>query len=216
MNSADLDDLITRLEDEMPDDPGFLGIMIQRHDWRPIWALIKEIQAGFSGGVRYPTKPDRESAWKRFCTLRNEASRRADLEKSHLRSKSEHHRDYIMSECRGIGWSSFSDAIFFFDQTSVEQMKRRAKYLTDVMRYFSEHKHEMLGQEKQECHERIQEVKEEHERFWEQNREAKEAKRDERAERCRANLERNREKYEKASGALERLRDKASDLRSKI
>jgi hypothetical protein len=216
MESDDLNKLISRLEDIMPDDSSFLGIGVCRQDWRPFWALAKDVQEGFNSGVRYPTKQLRQDAWERFNGLRNEASRRANAERGHLEAKSQHHRDVIFGDCRGIGWSAFSDAVFFFDQTTVDQMKARGGYLANVMKYFSEHKLEMLGEDKKACHERIQEVKEEHERFWSQYRDAKNARRGERAERCRANLEKNREKYRNAANALERFRNKASELRDKI
>jgi hypothetical protein len=45
-------------------------------------------------------------------------------------------------------------------------MKARGGYLSKVMKYFSEHKNEMLGEDKKMCYERIQEIKEQHERFW--------------------------------------------------
>jgi hypothetical protein len=216
MDSQGLDRLISKLDEIMPDDPGFLGIGARRQDWRPFWALAKEVQQGFNSGVRYPTKQLRQEAWKRFNALRHEGKRRADCESGHLKAKSKQHRGHIFRECRGIGWSAFSDNLFFFDRTTVDDMKARGRYLANVMRYFSEHKLEMLGEDKTACHERIQEVKEEHERFWNQYREAKNARRGERAQRRRDNLEKNREKYRNAASALERFRDKASELRDKI
>lgn len=216
MSSDELNKLIDRLEDILPSDPGFFGIGVRRQDWRPFWDLAKDVQQGFNSGVRYPSKDLRQAAWSRFNGLRNEASRRADSERSHLDSKSKQHRDSIFGDCRGIGWSAFSDAVFFFDQTTVDQMKTRGTYLSKVMSYFSRHKHEMLGEDKKACYERIQEIKEEHERFWGQYRKAQETRRGDRLERCRANLEKNREKYRNTASALERFRSKASDLRDKI
>jgi hypothetical protein len=216
MDSKDLDKLINRLRDLMPDDPGFLGIGVHRQNWKPFWALAKQVQEGFNAGVRYATKEMRQIAWERFNGVRNEASRRADSERGHLEAKSKNQRDIIFSKCSGIGWSAFSDAMFFFDPTTVEDMKARGRYLGEAMKYFSEHKLQMLGEDKRACYERLQEIKEEHERFWAQYRNAQSARRGDRAERCRANLEKNREKYRNTAAALERFQSKASELRDKI
>jgi predicted nuclease with TOPRIM domain len=79
-----------------------------------------------------------------------------------------------------------------------------------------EHKHLMLGEDKNTCHRRIQEVKEEHDRFWAQYKRAKQGQREERAVRCRSNLEKNQERYRNAARALERFRAHADELRDKI
>jgi hypothetical protein len=178
--------------------------------------LAKEIQQGFNSGLRYPTKELRQAAWEKFNSLRSEASRRADSERGHLAAKSTHHRDAIFWKCRSIGWSKLTDVIFFFDPTTIEEMKANGRALADVMKYFSENKHEMLGEDKKACHERIQEIKEEQERFWEQYKGARANRSSDRIERCRTNLEKNREKYRKASDALDRCRNRASELRDKI
>jgi predicted RNase H-like nuclease (RuvC/YqgF family) len=216
MSSDALDKLIDQLEEMMPSDPGLFGIGVERHDWKVFWDFAKEIQAGFNSGVRYPSKQLRQDAWNRFNGLRSEGSRRGNSERMHLAARSKQHRDNLFSKCSGIGWSAFLDDLFFFDQTTVEEMKTRGRYLSEAMKYLSEHKHEMLGDDKRICYERIQEVKEEHERFWAQYRRSKELRRSERAERCRANLERNRDKYRRTADALERFRDKAEELRDKI
>jgi len=216
MDSRELDKLIDELKEALPDDPGFIGIGVVRQDWRPFWALAKEIQAGFSAGVRYPTKELRQAAWERLNALRDEASRRGDRERDHLSAKSKHHRDAIFGECKGIGWSQLSDDIWFFDKTTVEQMKSRGQYLGKLMQYFSEHKTEMLPEDKSACHERIQEIKEEHDNFWAKLRESNTTRSADRMERCQSNLEKNRERYRKASEALSRFNDRASELRDKI
>ena len=74
----------------------------------------------------------------------------------------------------------------------------------------------MLGEHKKECFDRIQEIKEQHEDFWRDHHQAHEARNGDRVQRIEANLAKNREMYRNASNALERFRDKASDLRDKI
>ncbi len=208
--------MISRLKSIMPDAPGIFGIGLRRQDWKPVWALAKEIQEGFNSGVRYPTKELRQAAWERFNGLRDEASKRANSERDQLRGRSEHHKSIIFGECKGIGYSQFTDTIFFFDKTTVEQMKARGGYLAGVMKYLSEHKHEMLGEHKKECFDRIQEIKEQHDQFWREHHQAHEARHGDRAQRKEANRVKLREMYRKATDALQRFRDKASELRDKI
>ncbi len=200
----------------MPEDFGFLGLGARRQDWRPFWTLTKEVQEGFNSGVRYPSKALRQAAWERFNRLRSEASRRANWERTHLQARSKIHRDSIFSDCQGIGWSAFSDTIFFFDPTTVSDMKARGRYLANVRKYFTNHKHEMLGEDKKACYQRIREIQEEHERFWAQHKRGIELRKNERAERCRDNLAKNRGKYRHTATALERFRERAAELRGKI
>jgi hypothetical protein len=216
MNSETLDGLISDLASLMPDAPSVIGIGLHRQDWKPFWALAAKIQEGFNSGVRYPTKELRQAAWERFNALRNEARKRSTSENDQLRSRSEHHKSVIFSECKGIGYSRVTDTLFFFDKTKVWEMKARGGYLANVMKYFSNNKHEMLGEHKRECHARIQEIKEQHEEFWRDHHQAHEAKKDDRRQHLESNLAKNKEMYHRASAALERFRDKAVELRDKI
>lgn len=80
----------------------------------------------------------------------------------------------------------------------------------------SEYKHEMLGEHKQECFNRIQEVQKEHDAWWGELRREQTRRREERQARIRANLESNYERHRRASEALERLRRHADNLRDRI
>lgn len=223
MTHRQLDNMIANFRSILPDAPSPLGIFFIRHDWRPIWALSKEIQEGFSSGVRYPSREDHQAAWKRFHDLRSEANKRAAAEHEQLQIRSENHRDSILQMCKGLGWSQLMDAIFFFDRTTVEGMKEQQRRLGEAMQELKARKHEMLGEHKQQCFEKFQRVKEEQERFWSQYRDAREVKREQieagRAafrSRVQENLSANRERLAKAKSALSRFEAKADELREKI
>lgn len=226
MDCRALDSMIDRLKDLMPSAPPVF-MKATRHDWRPFWALAGEVQQGFKSVVRYPTRELREAAWMRFNTLRDEANRRGSAEWESLRSHSKNLRDIIFSDCRGITYSPFTDALFFFDRTTVSQVKAWRGYLAEAMQKLSKWKHEMLGEHKQECFERLQEVKRSHDLFWEQYRSAHQARHAEKQAQWRSkrreiiagverNLEKNREQLRKASDALRHNRNRADDLRDKI
>lgn len=226
MNCEALDRMIDRLEDIMPSAPPVF-MKASRQDWRPFWNLAGEVQRGFKSGVRYPTRELRESAWRRFNALRDQAQSRSTAERDSIRSHSENLRDIILSECRGITYSAFTDALFFFDRTTVSQVKAWQGYLAEAMQKLSKWKHEMLGEHKQQCFERLQEVKESHDLFWRQYKAAHQARHDEKQEQWRSkrreiiagverNLEKNREQLRKATDALRHNRDRADGLRDKI
>jgi NifB/MoaA-like Fe-S oxidoreductase len=102
-------------------------------------------------------------------------------------------------------------------------MKTRQGYLAKAMKYFSEVKHEMLREDKDECFKEIQRVKDEHDRFWNQCNKAKEDKRQKYVagqetfrNKIKENLSQNRDKLKNAEDALERFQEKASSVRDKI
>lgn len=230
MTHEDLDRMIQRFKEDMPPAPNVLGLFFARHDWRPVWALAKAIQEGFSSGLRYPTHELHQDAWRRFNELRTEASTRAKDEYTWLETKSAQHRSVVLDICKGIGWSPLSDALFFFDKTTVERMKGFQKYLSQAMKELKDRKHEMLGEHKKECFERIQEIKEQHEHFWRVHNDNSQTKRVQYAareqeytarkqafkEKTTENLAKNRERLRNATDAHERFELEVSELRSKI
>lgn len=226
MDSQALDRMIDRLGSVMPSAPPIF-VKATRQDWRPFWALAGEVQQAFKSGVRYPTRELREAAWLRFNVLRDEANRRATAERAALHSHSKNLRDIIFSDCRGIIYSPLTDVLFFFDRTTVSQVKGWQGYLADAMQRLSKWKYEMLGEHKQECFERLQEVKRSHDLFWEQYRSAHQARHAEKQTQWRSkrreiiagverNLEKNREQLGKTSDALRHNRNRADELRDKI
>jgi hypothetical protein len=89
-----LDKLIGELESmiDLKTGQGFSGVITvlvpTSVTWGDIWAKAAEIQDGFKG-VRYPTKAQREGAWQRFNSSRDDASRLGKDERDSRRWKSE-------------------------------------------------------------------------------------------------------------------------------
>lgn len=208
--------MIKNLEAEMPPAPGVFGIGLERHDWGSWWAQAKRVQLAFNSKPRYPTGKQRQAAWDKFNALRNEASQRANSERSQFVSKSTDLRDNIIGQCEGIGWSSVSDDIFFFDRTTADQMKRRSQYLRSAMEFLRDNKHKMLGEHKQECFQRFQEIKEEHELFWSQYKQALSTRSSHARQKIKDNLDKNRDRHSKTMEALSRQIDRADELKDKI
>lgn len=222
MDWESLDEMIDEFRRSMPPAPSALGIFIERHDWRPVWQQAREIQEAFRS-IRYPTRELRQAAWTRFSEFRMEASRRADSERDWLRLRSEQHRNDILYECKGLDYSKLTDLLFFFDPTTVEDMKQAGRKLGHAMRMLKERKHEMLPEHKQQCFDRFQEIKESHENFWADYREARDQRRHQHEEKRRAiiakveaNLDKNRDELRRAKAALERTQERISELRDKI
>ena len=140
-----------------------------------------------------------------------------------IRGRSGERRNEILSEANSAEYRPIEDAIFFFDRTTVEQMKVKARLLKEAFEKLSESKGEMLGEHKRECHERLREVRESHDIWWSRyketwdqrhtdHQEARETKR----ERIRTNLDKNREKLRNAEERLEKVRESVVENRSKL
>jgi F0F1-type ATP synthase membrane subunit b/b' len=74
----------------------------------------------------------------------------------------------------------------------------------------------MFGEHKQECFNRIQEVRAVQDAWWEMLTQHRSRSFEERQARIRANLEQNYERHRKAAAALESCRAHADELRDQI
>lgn len=199
------------------------GFVMILHDFRPVWDKAREIQAGFNGGVRFPTPQTRQAAWERFNAQRDEASRVFDEQKEQIRDRSRKRRDDILSEADSAMYDPMTDVMFFFDRTTVEEMKVKAGQLKEAFARLSGYKHEMLGEHKQECHERLQEVRESHDLWWSRYKEAqgqrhtgRQEARESKKERIQTNLDKNRERLLDTEERLERIRANVEENRDKL
>lgn len=207
----------------MPPNPEGIGLSVTRHDWRPIWNLVQEIQALFKAGGQFTSGHQRQAAWERFQELRSTASRRAQREREKFIALSTDHRESILYMCKGLGYSRIDDILFFFDPVTTHDMRAQGRTLADAMKRLSEWKTEMLAEHKQQCFDRFQVIREQHALFWSQYKEARDVRhrqfqerRAELVERTRNNLEKNRRQLESAMSALSRHQDKARSLRQQI
>jgi RecG-like helicase len=189
------------------------------YDWRPAWDKAREIQEAFKSGIRYPTVAERQNAWTRFNDVRNDLSRRSNADRDSVFTGSKAWRDLIMSEIESARYSKLGDVIFFFDPTTAEDMKRMGERLKEAGRRLSENKHQMLREHKDECFQRIQEVRATHDAFWGEYKKAREVRQHEHRQRISevlarvdANISSNHEKKAKAEGALERVEENIAKL----
>lgn len=226
-----IETMIDQLETRIPwVQTGAIKIgKIERHDWRPVWDLCTEIQNEFRGCKDFPTKEAHQAAWQRFQSVRKKASALAAEEKESFQSQSERLRNNILSDVRSCRWSPFTDVLFFFDPTTVDEMKGMVRRLKDAGRLLSENKQWMLPEHKSQCYEAIQEARESQDQFWaqrrelsaerrhahERRREENRAKREAWEGRTRANIAKNRNNLEKARNARERTRDRIREIEGK-
>ncbi len=192
------------------------GIIFIAYDFRPVWEKAREIQAIFNNGVRFPTFQIRQTAWEHFRNLRDEASRVFKEQQEQIQDNSEECRNEILSQAESAEYRSIEDTMFFFDRTTVEGMKVKARQLKGAFEILSRYKDQMLGEHKQECHKRLCEVKETHDQWWMQFKGTISERHSDRRERIQANLEKNREKLEAAAERLEKIRENVENNRSKL
>lgn len=160
--------------------PSVVGIGLVRHDWRPIFELCREIQAGFKSGVRYPSRAEQQRAWELFSELNARVRETSTREREALSHRSKDHLDNLLYQCRGITYSPITDVVFFFDKTTADEVRSWGSALREVIRTFGECKHEMTREHKQIMSERIQQIKESHALFWGHYKEAHERTREQR------------------------------------
>jgi hypothetical protein len=178
--------------------------------WRPAWDKARIIQEGFKEGTKYPTRAEQEAAWQRFNVVRNELSGRSNKDRDWAFTVSKAWRDSLMSDLQYAGYSAFTDMLFFFDPTTVEDMKKQSARVKAVGQLLSENKHQIFSEHKNEVFARIQEVRQSHDAFWGEYRKQNEVKRQEFLERIagvkariRNNIASNIERREKAVAAYE-------------
>ena len=222
----DIKSMINTLEDYLPADLSLNIFSIgndRRSDWKRFWNYAKQIQEKFNSGVKFPSKEERQIAWTKFNSLRNEASRRSEIEKTHIESSSKELRDEIFSICSDTKYVPVYDVLFFFDKANTWQVKKWQEYVRKAGQKLSDNKHKMLGRHKQECWELIQEIRESHQLFWDKHNEAweerkrnNESKKQEFIDRINRNIVKNKHNLEKANDALERQESRLSDLQYKL
>lgn len=196
------------------------GLLQDRvYDWRPAWDLAREIQEDFKSGIRYPNASARDAAWTRFNNERSDLSRRSNADRETEFSVSTGWRDKILAMVEGARYSRLGDMITFFDPMTAEDMKGLSGLLKEAGRLLSENKHQMLREHKDECFQRIQEIRATHDAFWGRYKEEREVRQQQYRERIRdvltrveQNISNNRDKRAKAEIALERCEENISKL----
>lgn len=215
---------IDKLEDLFPiKDKAFRFGKFERGDWRPVWELCKEIQEDFRSVRDFPSAAERQKVWEKFCSLRARASELADYEKEAFSDQSKELRNDLFYRLKGVGWTPFDDIMFFFDPTTVEEIKQMGSILHEVGQQLKEFKSHMTGAHKSEVFERMQEKRSQLDHFWEKRKAAQEVrnreferKREAFRSRVLGNMQKNRESLCKAEAAADRCRDRISELNDKM
>lgn len=199
----ELDSLIERFEFIVHADrsPYFF---INRN-WSEVWSLATKIQEA-ARVTRYPTREQRQAAWERFQSLREEAQRDADAGRERLAGRSADHKAEILRLAR-------RGTLKLLDVPDHETLKAFAAELQSGRRYLSDHKQEMTREDKDECFEALREAQADLDANFNQRRE--EAA-EERRERIQANLEKNRELLNAKEAQLEHMEERAEELRANI
>lgn len=227
LNPENLDSLIRRLDSLVPATPSWF--IASKTNWREVWNLAAEIQETFKS-VRYPTVGQRNEAWDRFAKIRQRASAAAGEDRKIRETRSIQHRDQILSLVNLSHHKPQLDMVFFWDPTTVEDMKRWGRQLSQAGQMLKEAKHEMLGEHKRQCFDAISEAREANDAWWASYKRACASRREERVDRhrqflerrndrrekVRSNLEENRQRLAKAADALGNCRRRIDDLREKI
>ncbi len=206
-----------------------------KSDWDNIFELCTQIAEHFKN-VRYPTKAERDIAWQRFYNLRNSAF---NLRNSQSYNRSKKYYDELMSQLSSADYHALEDFVvghvlsLGLLKTTADDMKYKGKELGRIGGYFKSVKHEMTKEHKAQVHERMIEVRQNHDGFWgkwksyneekskiyEQKQQALEEKQEKSRQikaRIESNLEGNKEKLYKAKDALDRFERKRDELRDKI
>ena len=161
-----------------------------KRDYRGFWAHAKKISQLFKE-LKPLKKEDREGLWSKFSLTCDETKQRQKSENKDRVWKSERLRDDILSEIT----SAEVITLFGFDPPDVEEMKRLSQILKRAGRMLSDNKKEMIGDHKQECFSRIQEVQRSHDAWWEDLKRHKDRKHEDFQSRVKANLEKNHERH---------------------
>jgi hypothetical protein len=184
--------------------------MVQRK-YREFWDHAKEISHLFKT-LKPLSQEDRDKLWEKFSNICEEVKRKQNSEHESRKFKSEQHRNSILSEIEHARPCS----LFGLDPPDVDEMKALGQVLRGAGQMLSKYKSEMYGEHKQECFDRIQEMRKVHDAWWESLKQHRSKRQDDFQARVRANLERNYERHRKATSALESCRRHADELRDKI
>jgi hypothetical protein len=206
MNSFQLDELIVRLKESIPEEPSWTGIGLTRHDWKPVFQLCQEIQAAFKSNVRYPTANERNQAWARFNELRSLAYNTSRKEREALAFRSKEHLDNLWNQSRGISYLPVADILFFFDKTTADQIRTWQRLLGDITTLFNQLKPEMTPEHKRVMSEHIREIRASHKLFWEQYYGAQAQRRDQKQKEWEAR-QKQREQKQKEWEARQKQRE---------
>ena len=184
--------------------------LIER-DYSSFWSHVKEIHVLFKE-LKPIRREDREELWGRFTSICEEVKNKQHDNNQQRGWRSEDVKKDVMSDLHAAEVQDF----FGFDSPDVDEMKRLSIVLRDAKRNLEDKKHEMLPRDRQECYDLFHEIHRAHDAWWEDLKRHRSERKEEYQQRLRSNIERNREKLQKANNALESCERNADSLRDKI
>lgn len=155
--------------------------------WHQVWGQIKSIREEFRQ-IRFPSKEDREAAWKRLNKIADEASAERERrqawkdESSHLKCQVMGHAE-AARPISGIGSLGLAflapiiviegliDTIFelitgeHFDRAK-DELQKMSRAIADAWREFGEYKDQMSGRDKHEVYDFLTKVQNEVNAAW--------------------------------------------------
>jgi vacuolar-type H+-ATPase subunit H len=211
---------INQLESMLPSD---FSCFSQKADLKNVWRKIKEVNNQFKG-VKFPTKEERESNWERFQALVDKTKDLQEREREdwdERKRKSKELRDEIISQAHAARPSSgFADALLAlltggvsmilssiigpFDERKYE-LQSCSKALKEGWRMLGEYKHDMLGKDKQEAFNALNNAKELLEDAWEEYK----------REREEVFEEYKRDREERRRNFVDRIQSQIEDLEAR-
>ena len=179
--------------------------------YKDFWAHVGSINQLFKT-LKPLNHSDREILWKRLGQICKDVKSKQQSQFEDKRAKSSEHFSYIMSEINKSSYVKFND----FSSANFDFMKELGQKLKKSGSLLSKYKQEMLGSHKQECFDRIQEIRRDHDLWWKDYKSHKSSNQYDFKERVKRNIEKNRDRLYKANKALEHARDHAEELKDKI
>lgn len=179
-------------------------------NYSKFWDEVREIGSLFKE-LKPLTRQDREELWKRFSSLCDEV-KEEQTENYQYRLNLSNKYYYEIKDL-------ISHAVVLDDllnMPTIDELKNGAELLTRAGKILSDYKHEMLAEHKAICFDEIQRVRACHDKIWEKFRFERDRRRMEFERRVRENLEKNYERYRRATSALERVQANADKLRDEI
>jgi hypothetical protein len=179
--------------------------------YKDFWAHARKISEMFKT-LKPLRRDDRERLWEKFNVYCQEIKQRQKTEHWERELKSKQHCSDIIHEAERARPST----LFGFFPPDVAEMKALGSILRNAGAMLSNFKEEMFGEHKQECFDRMQEIRLIHDLWWDELKQHRSKRQEESQERVRANLKKNYERHQKAIHALEKIRNHADDLRDQI
>ena len=182
-----------------------------KRQYKDFWAHARQISQMFKT-LKPLRREDRERLWEKFSSICDDTKRKQQSEHENRNYKSKQHRNDILREAE----SGRPCSLFGLDPPDARDMKALGRNLRNASSMLSKYKAEMFGEHKQECFDRIQEIRRIHDSWWDELKRHRSKKQQEFQQKVRYNLQKNYERNRKATDALRRMRNHEDDLRDKI